>query len=1672
MMRRRFVKWMLPALALAVLFLFGGSKARAEGTIQSVQISDVQVWEANYGWSGSGETKYKHYYVSPREIRVKMDGETYEGSFDDVIDSLGYPTYTIQDPQSFENQWGVGTHQVGFTINGFSVNYNVVVRPNPIESVTVKDLYLLTEQYSYVGSGSNRYKHYNTEPNNITVTAGGRSFSGEPWEVEEELSDYYWDDYESFPYSGYSVTDPQSVSNQWGEGTHQAGFTFCGFQTEYNVIIQGSYVQSVTAKPLHLYAGQYSYSYDERNRQYKHYNLTPDEITVVAGGETFTGTPYSVYWDVCNSYYYRYGEELDLQDYSVEDPQSYANQWGTGTHQTTFSFGELTTDLSIVIEATPITSLTANPIYRWAGDYSYNWDERNQQYKHYNIEPKTITVVAGGETYSGSPSEVAEDLGYTYDFYFDYEISNDPQVYGNEWGVGTHQAGFTMDGFTVNYDVIIEATPIKSITVDPVHRWSGDYNLWDDEYSREYKHYDIQPAFITVVDDAGEVFEGSPDDVAQELRYVYGFYFDYEVSNDSQTYANQWGVGTHQAEFTMDGFTVNYDVVVEASPIESLTVTPVFQWSGKYIQRTDSYNRAYKHYDIEPETITVVAGGETYSGSPSEVARNLGYTYDFYFDYEVSNDPQAYGNEWGVGTHQAGFTMDGFTVNYDVIIGATPIESITAEPVYRWSGNYSWKRDETNRQYKHYSLLWPDIITVVAEGQTYRGSLEAVTSSLKYHYGYYFNHELTENPQDPQNYENQWGVGTHQAFFTLDGFTVDYNMIIEATPIESITVDTLYLWAGEYNWEVEDDDYQRQYRSYPTMPKSITVVAQGQTFTGSPADVARELGYHNGFTFEYDTWDSQSYGNEWEVGSHEAGFIMDGFMVPVPVVIQPIPITSVTVDSLSCLAWNWTNKWDGNVKFRHYSVDPAKITVVAAGKTYSGTLWQVESSLEGLYGYIDWEIQDPQNSGNVWGVGTHEAAFTMEGVSATYTLEIKTPVESLTVDPLVLEEDDYTWKEDTQNRDYRHYNLNPASITVVAEGKTYSGSISEVADALYKAYTYTNSSSFWKNEWVLADPQSYENQWGSGQYENTLYFGGVEASYQITIETEALPVQIQLTDMGGYELSGGVIRVVDENNNVMASWASARGALMEISLKPGSYTLQEVVAPEGYQCITTNIQFTVSPGAEGNLILLTKVVEPAGAVDLVDGVMVLQNELETKTAEISDQPISCQGYVGETVYFSVGASGEALNFQWQLSKDGGETWTNSGATGCNTESLAVKVLGGYNKLQYRCLVTDAYGTVLTSDSATLTVLPKITTQPADQSAKVGEAAKFTVAASGAGLKKQWQLSKDGGKTWTDSGASGNKTFTLSVVKVAAGYNNLQYRCVITDANGVVLNSAPATLTVQKSAPVITTQPADQSGKVGETAKFTVAATGTGLKKQWQYSKDGGKTWVNSGASGNKTFSLSFSITAGFNKLLYRCVITDSSGTTVNSNPATLTVTPVLKTNPVKAVSAKVGDKVTLSVNATGAGLKKQWQYSEDGKTWKNSGAEGSKTFNLVLKASTGFNKLQYRCVITDANGVKLTSTACTLTIDPVLKSHPANKTASVGETAKFTVSATGASLKYQWYYSNDGGKTWTKSQATGSRQATLNIAVKKGYNGLMYRCVITDANGNVLTTNGAKLTVK
>lgn len=130
------------------------------------------------------------------------------------------------------------------------------------------------------------------------------------------------------------------------------------------------------------------------------------------------------------------------------------------------------------------------------------------------------------------------------------------------------------------------------------------------------------------------------------------------------------------------------------------------------------------------------------------------------------------------------------------------------------------------------------------------------------------------------------------------------------------------------------------------------------------------------------------------------------------------------------------------------------------------------------------------------------------------------------------------------------------------------------------------------------------------------------------------------------------------------------------------------------------------------------------------------------------------------------------------------------------------------------------GTADVNESAPLPVqtAPVFTTQPASVTVTAPAAASFTVAASGTPAPTlQWQVSTDGGTTW--SSVAGATAATLSVSPTNVGQRNSRYRAVATNSVGSV-NSDPATLTVDVA------WQADQLIAGGGTHTLAVRSNGT------------------------------------------------------------------------------------------------------------------------------------------------------------------------------------------------------------------------------------------------------
>lgn len=364
----------------------------------------------------------------------------------------------------------------------------------------------------------------------------------------------------------------------------------------------------------------------------------------------------------------------------------------------------------------------------------------------------------------------------------------------------------------------------------------------------------------------------------------------------------------------------------------------------------------------------------------------------------------------------------------------------------------------------------------------------------------------------------------------------------------------------------------------------------------------------------------------------------------------------------------------------------------------------------------------------------------------------------------------------------------------------------------------------------------------------------------------------------------------------------------------------------------------------------------------------------------------------------------------------------------------------------------------------------IVQQPQTYTGLVGSKAVYKVIAEGEGLTYQWQLKK--GSTWANQSSGGATTSTFTVT-AEESRNGKVYRCLITDANGVKCPTDEVKLIIKQPSITITKQPANFSGIAGSKAVFTVEAEGEGLTYQWQLKK--GNSWANQNSGGATTSTFSVKADESRNGKIYRCLITNSEGEQIATNSVSITIKEpsITITQQPADVTALVGTNAKFTVVAEGKGLTYQWQLKK-GNSWANQSSGGSTTKTFTVKAEESRNGKVYRCLIINADGEQLATNPVTLTVKEPSNSinitvQPENCYAPVGTKAVFKVEAEGEGLTYQWQLKK--GSTWADQNSGGATTDTFTVKADASRNGKVYRCLITDINGEQIFTDEVTLAV-
>ena len=271
----------------------------------------------------------------------------------------------------------------------------------------------------------------------------------------------------------------------------------------------------------------------------------------------------------------------------------------------------------------------------------------------------------------------------------------------------------------------------------------------------------------------------------------------------------------------------------------------------------------------------------------------------------------------------------------------------------------------------------------------------------------------------------------------------------------------------------------------------------------------------------------------------------------------------------------------------------------------------------------------------------------------------------------------------------------------------------------------------------------------------------------------------------------------------------------------------------------------------------------------------------TISAQPANTPI-CNGGNGT---ITVGTTGTGPTYQWQVSTNGGTSYTNLTNTapysGVTTSALtftgATSALNGY---LYRVMVGGTCSATLTSSAAVLSINTPaaITTNPTNQTVCVGSNATMSVVATGGVLNYQWQLSTNGGGSYSDISGATSSTLLLPAVTSSMSLN--RYRVVVTvpscntvTSTGAILNVNPLPTVTLAAAPSTEISP-------GVPAFLTVTSVPAGASYSW--------TLNGATITGANTNKVAADVNSATGLGTYRATVTDVNGCVNSSNNVTIT----------------------------------------------------------------------------------------------------------------------------------------------------------------------------------------
>jgi hypothetical protein len=381
--------------------------------------------------------------------------------------------------------------------------------------------------------------------------------------------------------------------------------------------------------------------------------------------------------------------------------------------------------------------------------------------------------------------------------------------------------------------------------------------------------------------------------------------------------------------------------------------------------------------------------------------------------------------------------------------------------------------------------------------------------------------------------------------------------------------------------------------------------------------------------------------------------------------------------------------------------------------------------------------------------------------------------------------------------------------------------------------------------------------------------------------------------------------------------------------------------------------------------------------------------------------------VGNETSLSVVANGTILGYQWQ--RDG------ININGATSPIYVMSNVDGQVSGRYRCVLSGTCGTnIMPTREAVIYVAPSslILRSPETKGVALGTTASLSIDVDAAGQipvnSPSFQWFRGSTPLRDDARISGTTTSNLTIRNIRQSDIGIDYTCVVNGLCGASTSQSGGFIV---SNITLTTQPQNVESCVGADAVMSVSASSNlpGVTYTYQWMKDNRVISNSSNVTGTSSNTLRISNLSLTDLGSYTVMVTSSNGSNITSNPATINVLekPAVTTQPTN-VRICEGASASMSIVATGGGLRYQWQASGV----DVPGATG--TTVTVPNVPANFNGAKVTCIVTNNCG-NVTSSEALLTVDPkpFVVEQPTNRVVNFGGKLTLTVRADNAT-RYQW----------------------------------------------------------